>query len=271
MGDDRDRWRIKPKSRVSIDRLDSRSTAGAPGDKTVAQATCGALRDELAALQERLYAEGERKLLVVLQAMDTGGKGGTIKHVFRGVNPAGLSVVAFKAPTQEELDHDFLWRIHHKTPGAGMIGIFDRSHYEDVLIVRVHELVPEDVWRARYEHIRAFERNLVDAGTTIVKIYLHISEEEQSKRLQARLDNPEKNWKFRAGDLEERQCWPDYMAAFDEAIKATSTAEAPWYVIPADRKWYRDWAVLQVLLETLREMDPQFPEAVEDLSRVVVE
>jgi PPK2 family polyphosphate:nucleotide phosphotransferase len=273
MGNDkdvRDLWRVKARSKFSIDRLDARSTKRAPGDKAATEATFPELLAELHELQERLFAEGERSLLVVLQAMDTGGKGGTVEHVFGGLNPAGVRVVGFKAPTEEELAHDFLWRIHRHTPRDGEIVVFDRSHYEDVLVVRVHDLVPEDVWRRRYEHIRAFERLLVDRRTTVVKVYLHISKEEQAERLQARLDDPSKHWKFRTGDLAERARWDDYMAAFEEAIRETSTAEAPWYAVPSDRKWYRNWAVLQIILETLRELDPRYPPPVEDLSNVVI-
>jgi PPK2 family polyphosphate:nucleotide phosphotransferase len=268
---DRKRWLVAEGATVDLDGIDTRSTSGAPGDKAATQATFPSLWSGLHDLQERLWAEDRRSVLVVLQAMDAGGKDGTIEHVFRGFNPQGVRVATFKAPTEAELSHDFLWRIHRRVPGHGEIGVFNRSHYEDVLIVRVHELVPRDVWQARYEHIRNFERGLVDAGTTIVKLFLHISEDEQRERLQARLDDPSKHWKFRMEDLDERKRWSDYQRAFEDAIAETSTDDAPWYVIPADRKWYRNWAVLRVLAETLEAMDPQFPEATEDLSGVVVE
>jgi PPK2 family polyphosphate:nucleotide phosphotransferase len=196
---------------------------------------------------------------MVLQAMDAGGKDGTIRKVFTGVNPQGVRVSSFKAPTDEELAHDFLWRIHQRTPAHGELGVFNRSHYEDVLIVRVDELVPEPVWRARYEQIRDFESMLAASGTTIVKFFLHISPDEQAERLQARLDDPSKRWKFAAADLDVRKHWDAYQAAYEEAISETSTEDAPWYVIPADRKWYRNWAILQVLLATMAELDPQFP------------
>jgi PPK2 family polyphosphate:nucleotide phosphotransferase len=228
------------------------------------------LYGELAGLQERLYAEGERSLLVVLQALDAGGKDGTIKHVFRGLNPAGSKVVSFKVPSAEERSHDFLWRVHAKAPARGEVVVFNRSHYEDVLVVRVHGLVPDDVWRPRYGFINDFEANLAAAGTRIVKLFLHISKEEQAERFQARLDDPTKHWKFRTGDLAERARWDDYQAAFEEAISNTSTAAAPWYVVPADRKWYRNWAVGRILVETLQGMDPQYPPG-EDLAGVVVE
>lgn len=263
------RWRVEPGSKVRLDQVDTRSTAGAPGDKSATTAALDDLHEELAELQERLYAEGERSLLVVLQAIDAGGKDGTIAHVFRGLNPAGSRVVSFKVPSEEERSHDFLWRVHAKVPAKGEVVVFNRSHYEDVLVVRVHDLVPEKVWRPRYGAINAFEENLAAAGTRIVKLYLHISKEEQAERFQARLDDPTKRWKFRTGDLEERKRWDDYIAAFEEAISRTSTDVAPWYVIPADRKWYRNWAISRILIETIEDMDPQYPPA-EDLSGVTI-
>jgi PPK2 family polyphosphate:nucleotide phosphotransferase len=267
---DRDRWRVRSRPRLRLDAIDTASTKGAPGDKEATNASNPELWDRLHELQERLYAESARSLLLVLQGIDTSGKGGTVEHCLRGVNPAGVHVIAFKAPTDEELDHDFLWRIHPHAPRRGYIGVFDRSHYEDVLVVRVHELVPEDVWRPRYEHIKAFEANLTDAGTTIVKVFLHISRAEQAKRLQARLDDPAKHWKFRRADLDERKHWSAYQTAFEEAIHRTTTEAAPWYVVPADRKWYRNWAVLRILVETLEEMDPRFPPSAEDLSGITI-
>jgi PPK2 family polyphosphate:nucleotide phosphotransferase len=213
----------------------------------------------LADLQERLYAEHTRAVLVVLQGMDTSGKGGAIKHVFRGVNPSGLSVAAFKEPTEEERSHHFLWRIERRLPELGHIAIFDRSHYEDVLIVRVHGLVPESTWRDRYDEIVAWEHYLLTTGTTVVKVYLHLSYDEQRERLLARLDDPDKHWKFREGDVEERRHWADYQAAYEDAIARCHTDEAPWYVVPADRKWYRNWAVERLVIETLEELDPRFP------------
>jgi len=263
------RWRVEPGVRVHLGKFDTRSTDGAPGAKAETEAGLHDLQVELGGLQERLYAEGERSVLVVLQAIDAGGKDGTIKHVFGGLNPASCKVVSFKVPSEEERSHDFLWRVHAKTPAKGEIVVFNRSHYEDVLIVRVHELVPETVWRPRYESINDFEANLSAAGTRIVKLYLHISKEEQAERFQARLDDPTKRWKFRKGDLDERARWDDYVAAFEEAISRTSTSAAPWYVVPADRKWYRNWAVSRILVETLADMDPQYPPA-EDLTGVVV-
>jgi PPK2 family polyphosphate:nucleotide phosphotransferase len=263
------RWRVEPGDKVRLDKVDTRSTDGAPGDKDETGKAVEDLHAELDGLQERLYAEGRQSLLVVLQAIDAGGKDGTIKHVFRALNPAGCRVVSFKVPSEEERSHDFLWRVHAKAPATGEVVVFNRSHYEDVLVVRVHDLVPEEVWRPRYDFINDFEANLAAAGTRIVKLYLHISKEEQAERFQARLDDPTKRWKFRKGDLEERARWDDYVAAFEEAISRTSTATAPWYVVPADRKWYRNWAVSRILVETLGDMDPQYPPA-EDLTGVVV-
>jgi PPK2 family polyphosphate:nucleotide phosphotransferase len=266
-----DRWLVRPGAAAGLASRDPRDTDGAPGDKKATRKASTELMDALAGLQERLYAESGQALLIVLQAMDGGGKDGTIKHVFRGLNPQGVTVTPFRQPTPEELAHDFLWRVHRVTPARGMVGIFNRSHYEDVLVVRVHGVVDEAVWRARYDHINAFEALLAgDARTRVVKIMLHISKEEQAQRLQARLDRPEKRWKFRLGDLEERKRWDDYMAAFEEAIGRTSTAHAPWYVVPADRKWFRDWAVSRIVLETLEDMDPRYPEPEEDLDGVRV-
>ena len=215
----------------------------------------------LAELQERLYAEGKQSLLIVLQARDAGGKDGTVKHVLHGINPQGVIVTSFKVPSSQELAHDFLWRIHAHAPAAGMMAVFNRSHYEDVLVTRVHGLIDQKETEARYEHIRAFESLLASRGTRIVKLYLHISKDEQKERLQDRLDDPEKNWKFNPGDLEERGYWDDYTAAYEAALGATSSKAAPWYVIPADHKWFRNDLISQLLLETLEDMDPQFPEA----------
>jgi PPK2 family polyphosphate:nucleotide phosphotransferase len=221
-------------------------------------------------LQERLYADGRHRVLVVLQGMDTAGKGGTIRRVFEGVNPSGVRVAAFKAPSEVELAHDFLWRIHPQVPRNGELVIFDRSHYEDVLIVRVRGLVPEKHWQARYRHIREFEQMLVDEGTTIVKFFLHISADEQRRRLEARLDNPLKHWKFRLSDLAERKLWDDYQEAFEEAVKQTSTPAAPWVVVPADHKWYRDIVVCRTLVDTLAKLDLEYPESPDDLTGVKI-
>jgi PPK2 family polyphosphate:nucleotide phosphotransferase len=254
-----ERWRIRPGQAVRLDSIDPAATDGAPGGREKTKAELPALRDELASLQDRLWAEAKRSLLVVLQAIDAGGKDGTIRHVFKGMNPQGTRVTTFKAPTALERAHDFLWRVHASAPAAGEIGIFNRSHYEDVLVVRVHQMVPESLWRARYRLINAFEEILRHGGTTVIKLFLHISAEEQRRRLRDRLHDPTKRWKFRAEDLGERALWDSYQAAFAEAIEATSTVDAPWYVIPADRKWFRNWAVSRILVDTLQRMDPQYP------------
>ncbi len=218
-----------------------------------------------------LYAENKHKVLIVLQAMDTGGKDGTIRRVFEGVNPQGVKVASFKVPTAEELAHDFLWRIHKQTPANGEIVIFNRSHYEDVLVVRVHEYVTKKIWSKRYEQINAFEKTLVENGTTILKFFLHISKDEQKERLQARLDDPTKHWKFNIGDLDERKLWDDYQAAYEDVLNKTSTAEAPWYVVPANRKWYRDLVISTVLVEKLQGLKMKYPESKDNLDGVVVE
>ncbi len=265
-----DTHQVRPGEKARLSEMPTRAKQFAP-DRTKAEAEFKELRDELAEWQQRFYAAGQHKLLVVFQAMDAGGKDGTIRKVFRGVNPQGVRVHSFKAPSKEELAHDFLWRIHQRVPGRGMITIFNRSHYEDVLVVRVDNIVPESVWRPRYEQINQFEQYLTDTGTTILKFYLHISSEEQRERFQERVDRPEKHWKFSFEDLEKRKQWDDYMAAYEEMIQRTSTAAAPWYVIPADQKWYRNLAIARVLVGTLRTLNPQFPESKLDLSGVVVD
>jgi PPK2 family polyphosphate:nucleotide phosphotransferase len=224
---------------------------------------------ELAELQERLYAEatqgGRRRLLLVLQGMDTSGKGGTTDHVVSSMRPSGVRYTAFKAPTEEERRHDFLWRIRQHLPEPGVVGVFDRSHYEDVLIVRVHGLVPPEEWEARYDQINAFEAELAEAGTAIVKCFLHISYDTQRERLLARLDDPDKRWKFNPADVDERRRWTDYAVAYEAMLERCSTPVAPWYVVPADSKPYRNWAVGRLLLETLRDMNLQYPQPDIDL------
>ena len=244
---------------------------GKVDSKAEGRAEVAKLTTRLDALQETFYADGRHKLLVVLQGMDTAGKGGAVRKVFEGVNPTGVRVASFKAPTEAELAHDFLWRVHPHTPASGEIAIFDRSHYEDVLIVRVHDLVPEARWKARYDHIRHFESMLADEGTIIRKFFLHISKAEQAERLQARLDNPDKHWKFRVSDLDERRYWDDYQAAYEEMIRHTATPDAPWYVVPADRKWHRDLVICRVLVDTLEQLDLRYPPSPDDLTGVVVE
>ncbi|MBL0926386.1 MAG: polyphosphate kinase 2 family protein [Phycisphaerales bacterium] len=233
--------------------------AGAPTTKDEAEAALSANVEVIADLQYRLYAENTRALLIVLQAMDAAGKDGVIRHCFSGVNPQGCKVTAFKQPSATELDHGYLWRIHHAVPPKGEIGIFNRSHYEDVIVVRVHELVPEKVWKARYDQINAFERLLADNGVVIRKFFLNVSNAEQKKRLLDRLADPKKNWKMSAADFAERRRWPEYMAAYEDAVARCSTDHAPWHVIPADRKWIRNWAVSQIVRETLESMDPKLP------------
>lgn len=264
------KFRVPPETTVSLDDHDPDSKSGFEEGKKVGKPALPALNDELSALQRRLWAESKQKLLLVLQATDTGGKDGTIRNVFTGVNPQGIKVHPFGKPTEEELAHDYLWRIHHHTPAKGRIAVFNRSHYEDVLVVRVRKLVPPERWERRYRHINEFERMLADEGTTIVKVYLNISREEQKERLEARLDNPDKNWKFNKADLDDRALWGDFREAYEAMLSRTSTAHAPWYVVPANRKWYRNLVVSQILIDTLDEMNPQYPEPEEDLDGVVV-
>jgi PPK2 family polyphosphate:nucleotide phosphotransferase len=239
-------------------------------DKERARSETLELQSQMRDLQERLYAQSTQALLIVLQAMDTGGKDGAIKKVFEGINPQGVRVAAFKAPTPGELAQDFLWRIHPHTPPKGYIGIFNRSHYEDVLVVRVNKLVSKTVWQKRYEHINNFERLLSENGTRIIKFYLHISKDEQKERLQARLDNPDKYWKFSTGDLPVREQWDDYMAAYEAAITHCNTKHAPWHIVPAHHKWYRDLYIARVIVRTLESMKPTFPLPEPDLDKVVI-
>ena len=255
--------RLEPIPLGSTPVLDD-AAAAAPLDtpgKRALRSELAELGERMATLQDALYAENRRAVLAVLQARDTGGKDGVIRHVFGLVNPMGIEITSFKAPTALELSHDYLWRVHRRVPPRGTIGIFNRSHYEDVLVVRVRNLVPPDVWRARYDQINAFERHLADNGVVIVKFCLHISREEQRTRLLQRLHDSQKNWKFNPGDLSERAHWDDYTAAYADAIRLTSTEWAPWYVVPADRKPYRDLLVARVLVETLERMAPSYPAA----------
>ena len=235
-------------------------------DKEAAKAALRHERERIDALQERLYGERRRSLLLVFQAIDTGGKDGTIRAVLKGVNPQGCAVSSFKVPSSEELDHDFLWRYHARAPGRGMIGVFNRSHYEDVLVVRVKGLVPDTVWRARYGLINDFERLLAASGTTILKFFLHISKDEQKRRLEARLATPEKHWKFDPGDLVERKSWASYQEAFTDALSRCSTPHAPWLVVPADHKWFRNVVIARTVADTLEAMDPRFPDGPKGLS-----
>jgi PPK2 family polyphosphate:nucleotide phosphotransferase len=266
-----DRYRIQPGQTVNLSQRDPEDNSLFPIQKKEGKKILKELNKELEALQELLYAEGKQKILIVLQAMDAGGKDGTIRHVFEGVNPQGVKVASFKVPSKKEMAHDYLWRVHAQTPGKGEITIFNRSQYEDVLVVRVDQLVPETVWFRRYEHIRAFEKMLADEGTIILKFYLHISREEQKERFQDRLDEPDKNWKFSLGDLEKRGQWEQYIEAYQDVLGKTSTESAPWYVIPANRKWYRNLVISTIIINTLKNLEMEFPEPEDDLSGVVID
>jgi len=250
---------VRPGSAADLERRDPRDTLGLAG-KQEAATRLDDLLDELASLQERLYAEGKRSVLLVLQGLDASGKDGTIRRVFTGVNPQGCNVTSFKAPSAVELAHDFLWRIHAQCPARGMIGIFNRSHYEDVVTVGVLGLAPEEVWRRRPERIVEWERLLADEGTTVLKCFLHVSAEEQRERFAERLADPSKRWKHNPKDEETNRRFREFTAAYEEALTATSTEWAPWYVIPADRNWVRNLAVATVLVEAVRRLDPQFPQ-----------
>ncbi|APZ91121.1 polyphosphate kinase 2 family protein [Fuerstiella marisgermanici] len=263
-----DTHRLSPSTPIRIDEVSSRGK-DFHDDRDEAEKEFYSLRNELIEWQRKLYAEGKQKLLVVLQAMDAGGKDGTIRHAFKGVNPQGVRVTSFKKPSELELAHDFLWRIHKAVPAKGMIGVFNRSHYEDVLVVRVHNIVPKSVWQPRYEVINQFEKHLVDSGTTILKFFLHISKKEQRERMQDRLDQPDKHWKFDVDDLNKRAQWDDYQLAFQDMLNNCTTEHAPWYLIPADQKWYRNLAIMRTMVDTLKEMNPQYPTS-EDLSGITI-
>ena len=254
-----------PAGPVDLSALDTRATPGFDGDKAAGKAELDALGPRLSDLQERLHAEGvsggRRSLLLVLQGMDTSGKGGVVRHVIGQVDPQGCEIASFKAPTKEELAHDFLWRIRKRLPGPGKLGVFDRSHYEDVLVVRVHGLVPRSTWSRRYAAINRFEARLVTDQIRVVKVFLHISKEEQRQRLLARLDDPTKHWKFNPRDVDERAYWDDYQEAYAAALERCNSDAAPWYRVPADRKWYRNWAVASLLVEQLEDMKLTWPKA----------
>jgi len=258
----------KPGEKIDLSDFDADYTAGMDKDDT--KEATKELQDRLSDLQEVLFAQKEYALLIVLQAMDAGGKDSTIRKVFSGVNPQGFRISNFKAPTPEELSHDFLWRVHDHVPPKGYIGIFNRSHYEDVLIVRVNELVPEDVWRGRYEHINNFEKLLADSGVTILKFFLHISKDEQKERFQDRLDDPSKHWKFSIGDLPVREKWGDYMGAYEDAITECNTEYAPWHIVPANRKWVRNYVITKAIVDALEELPLEFPPEEEGLEDVVI-
>jgi PPK2 family polyphosphate:nucleotide phosphotransferase len=264
----RDRLRIEPDAEVKLNRFDPAETYGRTkadsGDELQGDL------DRLSELQDRLWAEASRAVLVVLQGVDTSGKDGTLRHVMSAFNPQGCPVTSFKVPSDQELAHDYLWRVHARTPAKGEIGIFNRSHYENVLVVRVHDFVPKKVWSARFDQINAWERMLSEEGTTVVKFFLLIDRDEQRARLQARLEDPTKRWKFRTGDLEERTLWNSYIRAYEECLGRTSTDWAPWYLIPANRKWFRNLAVAQILADVRGELRPRYPKPAEDLSKIVV-
>jgi PPK2 family polyphosphate:nucleotide phosphotransferase len=265
------------KHKKSFETLDDAELAGVKADgasddeiEVAVRADSDRLREELVALQAKLYGEGKQRLLIVLQAMDTGGKDGCIRNVFSGCNPLGVKVARFEKPTSDELARDYLWRVHSKVPDSGHITIFNRSHYEDVLVVRVQNLVPEKRWAKRYEQIRNFENLLVEEGTKVLKFFLHIDKDEQKVRLQARLDDPAKLWKFDPNDLTQREKWADYMQAYAAAVHKTHQKHAPWFVIPAKQKWYRDWAVLKIVVQQLKEMNPKFPKPSFDPAMVII-
>jgi PPK2 family polyphosphate:nucleotide phosphotransferase len=262
------KYLVQPGQKVALEDFDPDDVQLAPGGRVEGKKQSTAIQERLAGLQELLYAGHDRKLLIVLQGMDTSGKDGTIRHVMGGFNPVGTRVVSFKKPTSDELDHDYLWRVHRQVPAKGEVVVFNRSHYEDVLIVRVHDLVSKEVWRKRYEQINCFERMLADEGSVILKFFLHISKEEQRARLEARVEDPTKRWKFQQGDLDERELWKDYQRAYQDVLEKTSTGWAPWYVVPANQKWYRNYVVGSVVADTLKGLHMKYPEP--DLSAVVV-
>jgi PPK2 family polyphosphate:nucleotide phosphotransferase len=260
-------FRIKPGKKVKLGHYDPGETFGYEKSSKM-HATLQKDIARLDELQYVLYAENRRALLVVLQAVDTAGKDGTIRHVMAGMNPQSCKVASFKAPSAEEAEHDFLWRIHRAVPGRGEVGIFNRSYYEDVLVVRVHNLVPQAVWSKRYDQINSFERFLTQNHVRIVKLFLHISKEEQKRRLEKRLDDPTRQWKLSPADFRERQYWDDYQRAYEDALTRCNTEEAPWYIIPANKKWFRNLAVCQILVHALEEMKMNFPKPTIDLSQI---
>jgi PPK2 family polyphosphate:nucleotide phosphotransferase len=259
-------YRVTSSKKIRLDQMDPNDTSEFKGAKKDGLAKLADLSKKLDRLQEILYAQHKHRVLVVIQAMDTAGKDGTIRSVFDGVNPQGVRVASFKAPTVEELDHDYLWRIHKQTPAKGEIVIFNRSHYEDVLVVRVHGLAPESVWSKRFRQINQFEKALSEEGTTILKFFLHIDLDEQKQRLLDRINDPTKQWKFNPGDLEERKLWPAYMEAYQDVLNKTSTSWAPWYIIPANRNWYRNLMVSSILVNTLQKLKLEYPPAVDNIA-----
>jgi PPK2 family polyphosphate:nucleotide phosphotransferase len=262
-------FQVEPGARLKLGKI-SPAFTGKYKDKDAAKELLKKHTQKLRDLQYLLYAENKRSLLICLQALDAAGKDGTIKHVLGNMNPQGTRVRSFKVPSHEEASHDFLWRIHQQTPATGEVVIFNRSHYEDVLVVRVHQLVPKNVWAQRYDRINEFEKQVAAAGTHIIKFFLHISPEEQLRRFKQRLDDPARHWKISESDYSERELWHDYTAAYEEAISKTSTKHAPWYVIPADHKWFRNLMISKIVVETLQSLDMKFPASsvnLEDIRR----
>ncbi len=266
-----EQYRVEPGSRVQLGEWDAGDTSALRGGKAAAKAEMERLGKALQKYQEMLYAQHQHRLLIVLQGMDTSGKDGIIRHVFDAANPQGLRIANFKVPTPVELDHDYLWRVHAQTPAKGEIVIFNRSHYEDVLVVRVHALVPEAVWSKRYDHINQFEKMMAEEGTTILKFFLHIDADEQKKRLQARLDDPEKRWKFNPKDLDERKLWGEYQRAYEDVLSKTSTDWAPWYIVPSNQKWYRNLVVASVLVEKMAQLGLSYPQPAFEWEKIRIE
>ena len=262
-------YRVKPGSSVKLSKWSSQKVKGGLTKDDAREAT-QTNADCLADLQYKLYAEGKRSFLFVFQGMDTAGKDGTIRHVLGEMNPQGCRVASFKRPTNEELSHDFLWRVHQEVPASGMVRVFNRSHYEDVLVVRVNQLVPKSVWSKRYAQINQFESLLASRGTIIMKFFLHISREEQKERFLARLDDPDKRWKFNAGDLEVRKQWKDYMIAYETALSKCSRPNAPWYIIPSDRKWYRNFVISELIRKKMEGLDYEMPDVAEGLTNIEI-
>lgn len=267
-----ERYLVKPGQQVTFTSRDTRERVLAPGDeKETYEDQIRKLQDQLQELQKKLYAQNRHRILLVLQAMDTGGKDGCIKHVFSHIDPQGIRVHSFKRPSDLELAHDFLWRVHAQVPARGQMVIFNRSHYEDIVAVRVKKIYETAVWKRRVRHVIDFERMLVEEGTTLVKIFLHISKEEQKERLQARLDHPEKHWKFNPEDLADRRRWSQFMHAYSDVIEATTTRTAPWYIVPADRKWYRNLCVARIMVDTMKKLDLRLPKVDWDPGSIVIE
>ena len=264
---DLEQFKVSPRSKVRLADFDPGDTAGIDR-KSDGIALLASNVERLEELQERLHAEDRRSLLVVLQGLDTSGKDGTTRAVFTGVNPNGVDVHSFGRPGPEDLDHDYLWRVHRRTPGRGDIGVFNRSQYEDVLIARVEKLVPKATWSRRYRHINEFERMLVDEGTTIIKCFLHISSDEQMERLESRIETPRKNWKIEPADFEARARWRDYIQAYEDVMEKCSTRSAPWWIVPANRKWVRNAVVSEIVRQTLEKMDPKYPRVEHDLDEI---